>query len=69
MQAKPRDTQGELYSVRLDFLCNERHPVRSRTQYPKAPQSFLIVSFLANAQNTFSDGCGIKNTATLNSVS
>ena len=27
MQAKPRDTQGELYSVRLDFLCNERHPL------------------------------------------
>ncbi len=25
MQAKPRDTQGELYSVRLDFLCNETH--------------------------------------------
>ena len=23
MQAKPRDAQGELYSVRLDFLCNE----------------------------------------------
>ena len=27
MQAKPRDTQGELYSVRLDFLCNETHPL------------------------------------------
>lgn len=27
MQAKPRDTQGELYSVRLDFLCKENHPL------------------------------------------
>ena len=27
MQAKPRDTQGELYSVRLDFLCKETHPL------------------------------------------
>jgi len=27
MQAKPRDTQGDLYSVRLDFLCNETHPL------------------------------------------
>lgn len=27
MQAKPRDTQGELYSVRLDFLCNGAHPL------------------------------------------
>ena len=27
MQAKPRDAQGELYSVRLDFLCNETHPL------------------------------------------
>jgi len=27
MQAKPRDRQGELYSVRLDFLCNETHPL------------------------------------------
>ena len=27
MQAKPRDLQGELYSVRLDFLCNETHPL------------------------------------------
>ncbi|MBI5428586.1 MAG: IS5 family transposase [Nitrospinae bacterium] len=26
-QAKPRDRQGELYSVRLDFLCNEAHPL------------------------------------------
>jgi len=25
MQAKPRDRQGELYSVRLDFLCKETH--------------------------------------------
>ena len=25
MQAKPRDGQGELYSVRLDVLCNETH--------------------------------------------
>ena len=27
MQAKPRDIQGDLYSVRLDFLCNETHPL------------------------------------------
>lgn len=27
MQAKARDRQGELYSVRLDFLCKERHPL------------------------------------------
>lgn len=27
MQAKPRDLQGDLYSVRLDFLCNETHPL------------------------------------------
>ena len=27
MQAKPRDSQGELYSVRLDFLCDETHPL------------------------------------------
>ncbi len=27
MQAKPRDTQGELYSVRLEFLCKESHPL------------------------------------------
>jgi IS5 family transposase len=27
MQAKPRDRQGELYSVRLDFLCKETHPL------------------------------------------
>ena len=27
MQAKARDRQGELYSVRLDFLCKESHPL------------------------------------------
>ncbi len=27
MQAKPRDTQGELYSVRLDFLCDDSQPL------------------------------------------
>lgn len=27
MQAKGRDGQGELYSVRLDFLCNATHPL------------------------------------------
>ena len=27
MQAKARDPQGEFYSVRLDFLCNEAHPL------------------------------------------
>ena len=27
MQAKSRDRQGELYSARLDFLCNETHPL------------------------------------------
>jgi len=27
MQAKPRDIQGQLYSVRLDFLCKETHPL------------------------------------------
>ncbi len=26
MQAKPRDAQDELYSVRLEFLCRESHP-------------------------------------------
>ena len=26
MQAKARDRQGELYTVRLDFLCSETHP-------------------------------------------
>lgn len=27
MQSKARDRQGELYSVRLDFLCKEAHPL------------------------------------------
>lgn len=27
MHSKQRDGQGELYSVRLDFLCNETHPL------------------------------------------
>ena len=27
MQAKPRDRQGELYLVLLDFLCDESHPL------------------------------------------
>ena len=27
MQAKSRDGQGDLYSVQLEFLCNETHPL------------------------------------------
>jgi hypothetical protein len=27
MPVKPRDEQGELYSLRLDFFCNETHPL------------------------------------------
>ena len=27
MRVKLRDAQGELYSVRLYFLCNEAHPL------------------------------------------
>ena len=27
MQSKPRDPQGNLYEVRLDFLCDENHPL------------------------------------------
>jgi len=27
MQAKPRALQGDLYSVRLYFLCNKTHPL------------------------------------------
>jgi len=32
MQAKPRDRQGELYSVRLDFLCDPSQPLYRLSQ-------------------------------------
>ena len=43
MQAKPRDAQGELYSVRLDFLCNETHPfvrLSNVIDWPEFDQTF-----------------------------
>lgn len=43
MQAKARDRQGELYSVRLDFLCNEAHPFLRLSRvidWPQFDQSF-----------------------------
>ncbi len=43
MQAKARDRQGELYSVQLDFLCNETHPLFRLSQvieWPEFDQAF-----------------------------
>jgi transposase, IS5 family len=43
MQAKPRDRQGELYSVQLDFLCKETHPLVRLSQvidWPEFDQAF-----------------------------
>ena len=43
MQAKPSDAQGELYSVQLDFLCNESHPLvhlSNIIDWPQFDQAF-----------------------------
>jgi len=43
MQAKPRDRQRELYSVRLDFLCNETHALVRLSRvidWPQFDQAF-----------------------------
>jgi len=43
MQAKTRDRQGELYSVQLEFLCNETHPLFRLSQvidWPEFDQAF-----------------------------